>query len=270
MATITQLIPSPVLGRFLRQHMQSKLLVVSVSGPHAYGYASKGSPLELKGIHIEATENLVGLHAAPKAFNWVGEFESIRIDYSSEELGEALRKLLKGDGSILERILAGRQLLRSEDLRRLQKVSRGVVCRRYFAYYRSFSKGVLREYEATEHRTVKHLLGAYRLALTGVHLLRSGKLLLDLMTLANAYGFAQIEELVKIYRDNADASVENDSRWINRLVRLHTLLEQALDGCKLPIDPDNPKGVEDYLLDMRRRFFDAATVPQLAPPPAGK
>ena len=56
--------------------------------------------------------------------------------------------------------------------------------------------------------------------------------------------------------------LESDSRWINRLVKLHTLLEQALEDSKLPIDPDNPKAVEDYLLDMRRRFFDAATVQQ--------
>lgn len=264
MATITSLIPASLLSRFLREHMTSKLLVVSVSGPHACGYASKGSPLELKGIHVEATENLVGLHAAPKAFNWVGEFEGQRIDYSSEELGEGLRKLLKGDGSMLERILASRQLVRSEDLRQLQKVTRSNVSRRFFTYYRTFSKGVLREYES-EQRTVRHLLGAYRLALSGVHLLRVGKVLLDLMTLANAYGFSQLEELVKIYRENPAAVLEKDSRWINRLVRLHSLLEQALEKATLPIDPENPGGVEDYLLDMRRRFFDAATVQQLVP-----
>jgi predicted nucleotidyltransferase len=265
MATITSFIPSAVLARFLRQHMTCKLLSVSISGPHAYGYAAKESPLELKGIHVEPTENLVGLSAAPKAFNWVGEFEKHRIDYSSEELGEALRRLLRGDGSILERTLASRQMLRSEDLRRLQKVSRGVICRRFFAYYRAFSKGVLREYEENEQRSVRHLLGAYRLALTGVHLLRTGKVLLDLMTLANAYGFAQLEELVRAYRDNPAAVLDNDSRWINRLVRLHTMLDQALEGSELPQDPDNPGAVEEYLLDMRRRFFDAATIPQQPP-----
>jgi len=56
--------------------------------------------------------------------------------------------------------------------------------------------------------------------------------------------------------------VEHDSRWINRLVRLHTLLEQAFEATEIAVDPDNPAAVEDYLLDMRRRFFDAATVQQ--------
>jgi predicted nucleotidyltransferase len=264
MATsITQLIPAAILGRFLREQMgATKLLVVAVSGSHAFGYPSPGSPIELKGIHVEPTENLVGLSSPPKAFNWVGEFEAYRIDYSSEELGTALKRLLKGDGSILERVLAPRQMLRSEDLRRLQKVARGVICRRFFSHYRSFSKGVLREYESHEKRSVRHLLGAYRSALTGVHLLRTGKLELDLKELAGLYGFAQIEELVQLHRTDEGALLEDNNQWINRLVRLHSLLEHALEESTLPVDPDNPGGVEDYLLDMRRRFFDAATVQQ--------
>jgi predicted nucleotidyltransferase len=261
--SLTQLIPAPVLGRFLRTHMSAtKLLAVAVSGSHAYGYSSAQSPLELKGLHVEATENLVGLSAPPRAFNWVGEFEEHRIDYSSEELGAGLKRLLAGDGSMLERILAPRQLLKSEDLRRLQKVTRGVICRRFFAHYRAFSKGVLRDYESDEQRTVRHLLGAYRSALTGVHLLRSGKIALDLIDLAQRYGFGQIEELVALHRAQADAVVEDNNQWLNRLVRLHSLLEQALEESTLPVDPDNPRGVEEYLLDMRRRFFDATTTQQ--------
>jgi len=260
MTTITDLIPTQLLGRFLRQHMRAKLVVVALSGAHAYGYPSKESPIELKGIHVEPTENLVGLVAPPKAYNWVGEFQEHRIDYSSEELGEALRKLLKGDGSILERILAPRQLAKGEDLRRLQKVARGVICRRFFSHYRAFSKGVMRDYEKTERRTVRHLLAAYRTALTGVHLLRTGKVLLDLMELARLYGFSQIDELVRMHQKSAAAVVADDNHWINRLVKVTALLEASMEEAELPIDPDNPSAVEEYLLDMRRRFFDAPTV----------
>lgn len=260
MANPTKMIPIDVLERFLRQFAQNKLLVVSMSGVHAYGYPNPQSPLELKGIHVEPTENLVGLKHPPKTNNWVGEFEGNRIDYSSCELGQGFTQLLKGDGSILERVLAKRQLLTSEDLRKLQKIVRGVICRRFFHHYRTFSKGVLRDYEDDEQRTVRHLLGAYRLALTGVHLLKTGKVSVDLMALARKYGFSQIEELMKIYRECDNAVLKENNPFINRLVKLHALLERSMTDSQLPIDPLRPEAVEEYLLDMRRRFFDAATI----------
>ena len=54
--------------------------------------------------------------------------------------------------------------------------------------------------------------------------------------------------------------LEEDSPWINRMAKLHSLLDAAYEGSDLPVDPQNPADVEEYLLDMRRRFFDAQTV----------
>ncbi|MBW2533704.1 MAG: nucleotidyltransferase domain-containing protein [Deltaproteobacteria bacterium] len=263
MGTITKLIPKEILHRFLRREMShSRLLVVAMSGPHAYGYPNPDSALEIKGLHVEPTENLVGLNAPPKAYNWVGELEGFRVDFSSLELGEALHRLLRGDGSILERIMAPRQMLKGEDLRRLQKVTRGVVCRRFYNHYRNFARGVARELDNGERRTVRHMLSIYRTAFTGIHLFRTGKVVVDLLELARQYRMARIRELVKLYQGDAEAMLPPDSPWVNRIVKLHALLEESLERTKLPIDPDNPKGVEEYLLDMRRRFFDAPTVRQ--------
>lgn len=263
MASITALIPDDVLHRFLRRQMRSKLLVAAVHGPHAFGYPAPHTPLEVKGLHVEPTENLVGLAAPPKAADWVGEFDGYRVDYSSLELGEALARLLKGDGAVLERIMASRQLIRGEDLRRLQKVTRGVICRRFFNHYRQFAKGIGRELNGAR-LSVRHVLGMYRTALTGVHLFRTGKVVIDLLQLAPIYRLARIKDLVSRYQEEPDAMLEADSRWINRIVKLHALLEEAVESTQLPTDPDNPRGVEEYLLDMRRRFFDAPTTRQEA------
>lgn len=260
MSSVTQLIPDDVLHKFLRKAMPSKLLVVAVSGTHAYGYPNRSSPIELKGLHVEPTENLVGLSVPPKAHSWVGEYDGYRIDYSSLELGEGCARLLRGDGSILERVMARRQLIKGDDLRRLQKVTRGVVCRRFFTHYRNFAKGVVRDMENGEQRSVRHILGVYRTALTGIHLFRTGKVVIELMELAKQYRLARIKELVKIYQQDSEAVVLPKSPWLNRIVKLHALLEESVENTKLPADPDNPRAVEEYLLDMRRRFFDAPTV----------
>ena len=253
-------LPHALLKRFVHSQMTRKLICAAVSGPHASGYSTEETPLELKGLHVEPTVNLVGLTRPPKAFNWVGEFEGLLIDYSSAEIGPASHQLLRGDGSILERILSPLQVFAGEDLRRLQQVANKAICRRFFEHYRNFSKGVLKEFEGQPARTVRQALNAYRVGLTGVHLLRTGEVDLDLLLLARKYKLFQLDELVRLYREGRTRTLDDTSPWINRMAKLHGLLDAAYERSKLPVDPDNPADVEEYLLDMRRRFFDAQTV----------
>jgi uncharacterized protein len=252
-------IPLEVLHRFIRAQMSGKLLCVAVSGAHAQGFPSNEAPLELKALHVEPTENLLGITQPPHVHNYVGEFETHRIDYSSMEIGPALQRLLRGDGSILERILAPRQLLTSEDLRRLQRAAKGIVCRRFFTYYRSFVRGASKDQDEGAPHTVRQVLNAYRHALTGVHLLKTGELELDLPTLARTYNLSQVEELIKSQEERDEAVPEDSARWLNKMVKLHTLLEDSYEQSTIPIDPEHPREVEEFLLDMRRRFFDAMT-----------
>jgi len=255
-------LPSDLLIRFLHQQMTCKIIGVAVVGDHAFGYAREGTPLMLQGLHVEPTENLVGLNAAPRSFNWVGEFEGQLIDFTSAEIGPALPLLLKGDGSILERILAPIQIVPGRDLRRLQDLARVAICRRSFNYYRNFSKGVLSDFEGHPPRTIRRCLSAYRTGLTGVHLLRTGEVELFLPRLAQTYGFSALTDQIQAHQQRENALLDQGSPWVNRMAKLHALLENAYESSELPVDPKNPADVEEYLLDMRRRFFDAHTVQQ--------
>lgn len=261
MTTITEMIPDDLLSYVLDNHTRGHLLLAAISGAHAYGYANRDSPLELKGIYVEPTEHLLGLTEPPRSTNWVGELEGHRIDYSACELAQALRMLLRGSGSALERIMAPRQIGDEADRGPLRRIARGVLCRRFYSYYRNNCKRVLRDCEENaDHVTVRHLLSAFRSALTGVHLLRTGEIELDLRKLADDYELRSIPTLIAQHADQSSAQLERPDRWKHLLVQLRTMLDEALDASVLPIDPDHPRGAEDYLLDMRRRFFDAVTV----------
>ena len=61
----------------------------------------------------------------------------------------------------------------------LQALARGAVSKRFADHYRGFFQGMCREHERSERRKAKTLLYAYRVALTGVHLLRTGELIGD-------------------------------------------------------------------------------------------
>ncbi len=258
-ASITQLIPDRSLRRFLhRQAGGRKLLVVAVTGAHAYGYPHGESPLELKGIHVEPTESLVGLHKPHGQDNWVDEFEGHAVDYSSREVGEALSRLLRGDGAVLERIMAPRQLVEGEELSRLRQVARGAVSRRFHGHYRTFCRGVLDNWQ-DKRPSLQHMLSIYRTALTGIHLLRCGKLELELPTLAREYKLGELLALVRQSR-HGDAPLPAEGPGLKMLVRLSALIEDSYDQSPLPHDPKRPELAEEYVLDMRRRFFDAPTI----------
>jgi uncharacterized protein len=260
MSETSDIISPAVVRRLLRANIPARVMQLSISGPHAYGYAHDNSPIELKGIHVEPTERIVGLVRPPRAINWIGEFEGYRIDYSSLEIEAALNQLLKGDGSMNERILATGQLLPGDDLTQIRRLVKAAISKRIHGHYRKFAMGVMRDYEDGEKRTVRHLLGAYRTALTGAHLLRTGELELNLSELAKRYGFAKLDSLIAICHKKDRAYLEEKSPWINRMVKLHGLLEESAEISELPRDPVNPTLVEDFLLDIRRRFFDAPTV----------
>jgi len=240
--------------------LRCKVVCLSLLGPHAAGYAAQGSPLILKGIHVEPTERVVGLTRAPDAANWVGEFDGHPVDFTSSELGAALHMMLRGRASVLERILAPWQLHRDADQRALVQLARGALSRQCFTSFREPGRTLLREFEEPEARTLGLLLAAYRWGLTGVVLLSTGELELDLSRLAEAYGFGGLAPLLERHRRGESGPVEEDSPWINRLARVQALLERAHDESPFPPDPANAREAEEYLLDMRRRFFDATTM----------
>lgn len=250
------------LRALVRGRLGCKVVCLAVLGPHAAGYGGPATPVIVKGIHVEPTERMVGLTRAPDAANWVGELDGHPVDFTSSELGAGLHMLLRGRSSIIERILAPAQLFCDEDQRTLTALARGALSRRCFVSFREPSRALLREFEDPEARTLGLLLAAYREGLSGVSLLRTGELDLDLSRLAAAHGFDGLLGLIARHRDGETGPVDEESPWINRLARVQALLEQAHDESPLPPDPGNAREIQEYLLDMRRRFFDATTVAQ--------
>jgi hypothetical protein len=80
-------------------------LVMYLSGAHAYGFPSPDSDLDLKCIHIAPTGALVGLAVDDGGAEAMTVIDGVEVDYGSNELGDVLRGVLKGNGNYLERIL---------------------------------------------------------------------------------------------------------------------------------------------------------------------
>ncbi len=104
----------------------------------------------------------------------------------------------------------------------------------------------------------KDLLYAYRVALTGTHLLRTGRCVLDVRELALEYGFAAVPDLIA--RKGAGAEHAAGARpddWAGEAARLQGLLEDAEAASTLPAEPETASALDAFVLRRRRASWTA-------------
>ncbi len=232
-------------------------LVIALTGAHAYGFPSPDSDLDLKGVHVLPTSRLVGLAKVTEHTSRLEIIDGVEIDYASNEVGQVLAGLLRGYGSYYERLL-GMWILRStpehEALRPLVVRS---FSRRVHAHYHGFASGQHREAEAAGTPTAKKLLYVLRTALTGAHLLATGRLVTDLTALMDEHGFAAARELLEIKRtgERAPLPVPVATHWLAETRRVFEILDAAKQRSPLPEEAPNAAELEAWLIELRRARF---------------
>lgn len=229
-------------------------LVIALSGAHAYGFPSPDSDLDLKSVHVEPTEKLLGLHRGNASPERMQVIDGVEIDYTSNELHPVLIGVLQGNGNYIERILGPLQLHVDPDLASLRPLVAAALSRRIFRHYIGFATSQLRAWEAGGRSSAKKLLYVLRTTLTGAHALRTGEIVTDVTALLDLYGFSAARELVEAKRagEQAPLAPEVAERWAEQIARAFTTLEAARDHAVLPEEPPNQGELNDWLLALRK------------------
>ena len=241
--------------RFLAQHAAPGAFIAGITGAHAYGFPSPDSDLDVKGMHCAPTASMVGLAPPADAVDFLGIYEGLEIDYTSHELGMAIRLLLKGNGNMLERLVSPFQAIDSPSRTELTALALSSVSRRFHHHYRGFF-GTVRDL-ARKELTAKRYLYAYRSALTGIHLLATGECVLDVSVLGPQHGFPRTAELLAMKRAGAEkGKITGDTAGYEEdFVRLEARLAKAYADSPLPIDAPNADALSDFLVRERRARF---------------
>jgi hypothetical protein len=149
-------------------------------------------------------------------------------------------------------VLSPLQLFESERASSLRALVRASVSRRFVHHYRGFFHRMREQH--TKEKRAKTLLYAYRVALTGAHLLASGELETDVRVNAARPGLPEIETLVAIKRERAEKAAlthEEDRALSASLDRALALLEDAHARSTLPDDAPNRDALERWLIEQR-------------------
>jgi predicted nucleotidyltransferase len=234
-------------------------LVVSLSGAHAYGFPSPDSDLDVKAVHLDPTESLLGFPRPMRASERLEVVDGVEVDYSSNELGGVLLGVLKGNGNFIERFLSGFTFESDPVLASLQPLVRESLSKRVHRHYAGFAAQQRQEWERTGRTSAKKLLYVLRTTLTGTHMLLTGEVVTDVTRLLERYGFAEALELVQQKRrgEKSELPAEMVRRWEARVPSAFERLDRALVESHLPDVPANEAALDAWLIHQRLALLEA-------------
>jgi hypothetical protein len=242
--------------RRLVEGQQYAPLFVTVSGAHLYGFPSADSDIDLRGSHLLPLRDVVGLSLPEETIDRELDLLGTEVELVSHELGKYLRLLVKNNGYILEQVLSPLVVTGAPFLAELQPLARRCITRHHYHHYRGFL-ATQRDFLAKqEPKVLKTLLYAYRVVLTGIHLLRTGEVEAYLPRLAEEYHLPFIADLIAQKRQEKGPALDLDWPFHdNQINELESRLDRAFEDSTVPEDRDR-RAINQFLVERRLASAD--------------
>lgn len=228
-------------------------LFVTISGAHLYGFPSADSDFDLRGVHVLPFEESVGLRPARETIELSAVNDGWEIDLVTHDALKFFRLLLKRNGYVLEQLHSPLVAETGPEHDELKAIARGCITRHHAHHYLGFFDTQWRLFQ--KDRRIKPLLYAYRVVLTGIHLVRTGEVEANLLRLNEHFRLSQVQDLVqqklagaeKEQLVDADVAFHHDA-----LEQLVGQLHEAHAASSLAEEPSARDALHDLLVRLRR------------------
>lgn len=227
------------------------VLFATVSGAHLYGFPSRDSDVDLRGVHLLPTADLVGLREPDETRSRMWVRDGVEMDLVTHDLRKFVRLMLRRNGYVLEQLLSPLVVHTTDAHRELAELVPGVLTSHHAHHYRGFANTQWRLFEKTGE--LKPLLYTLRVLLTGIHLMRSGEVQPHLPTLTGEVGApGYVPELItaKAEQEHGAADVDH-ARVAADVERLHGVLDEAQAVSALPDAPTVHDALHAFVVRIR-------------------
>jgi predicted nucleotidyltransferase len=224
----------------------------TVSGSHLYGFPSADSDIDLRGCFLAPLRALVGLRQPTETVEPKGDFAGREVEAVSHEVGKYLRLACKHNGYVLEQIFSPLVAHGADFLACLRPIAAKCVTRWCYNHYRGFLHTQRKLFEKEEVKRAKTLLYAYRVALSGVHLLETGEVQTHLPTLNERFALPFIPELIarKASAEFGPLTAVDVNFHTEQLDVWEKRLNAAFEASTLPADPPTEE-LDRFLVELR-------------------
>lgn len=230
------------------------LLFATISGAHLYGFPSPDSDYDLRGVHIlPATESL-GLLPKRETIQVEGIRAGIELDLVTHDVLKFFLMLLKKNGYVLEQLYSPLIVQTTPVHEELKAIAKGCITRHHTHHYLGFAATQWNLFQKENPSRVKPLLYLYRVLLTGIHLMRTGRIEANLLTLNEEFRLPYIAELVRRKTQGAEKSTLHAPEiqfHQSEYARLVTNLEAESAQSCLPEEATCRDALNDLLVRVR-------------------
>lgn len=230
------------------------LLFATVSGAHLYGFPSPDSDYDLRGVHILPARELLGLYEARETIEVSEIRDGLELDLVTHDIRKFFGLLLKRNGYVLEQLFSPLVVVTTPEHDELKRLAPRLITRHHVYHYQGFADTQWRLFLKESPRRVKPLLYVFRVLLTGIHLMQTGEVEANLVTLNERFRLPYVPELVARKRGGPEQSTLSDADlelYQREFDRLMAALEQAAAQSTLPEAP--AEGVRGALNDLLLR-----------------
>ncbi len=230
------------------------LLFATISGAHLYGFPSPDSDFDLRGVHILPAREVVGLHDTRETIEVSRIDNGLELDLVTHDIRKFFGLLLKKNGYVLEQLYSPLILRTSPEHDELKEIAKSCITRYHHHHYLGFAETEWKLFQKSEPHRVKPLLYVFRVLLTGIHLMRSGEVEANLVTLNQSFKLPYVDELIARKLSGAEKGTleETDLNfYATEFTRLRALLEQVGEESSLPEAATGKAALHDLLVRVR-------------------
>lgn len=224
----------------------------TVSGAHLYGFASPDSDIDLRGAFLLPVRQVLGLHPPQETVSVTDEGTQA-VDWVAHDLRKFVRMVISHNGYVLEQLFSPLVVLATPAFEELRTLGTGCLTANTVRHYQGFARGRRRRLHEPEP-TVKHLLYAYRVLLTGIHLMRTGELIANITVLNERFNLARVAELVARKSSGSESMLVDEHEVAAHdatLDDLEAALQEAHERTSLPEEPTTKAALEDLVIRLR-------------------
>ena len=230
------------------------LLFATISGAHLYGFPSPDSDFDLRGVYLLPLHEVVGLNPGRETVEKSGVYDGLEIDLVTHDAKKFFGLMLKKNGYVLEQLLSPLVVHTTPEHLELQALAAGCITKHHAHHYFGFAETQWKLFQKEDPPHVKPLLYVYRVLLTGIHLMRTGKIQANLVQLNDDAKLPYIPDLIarKTSGPELGRLEEADLRFhAGEYERLQAVLRTALEESPLPEVPNAATALDDLLVRLR-------------------
>lgn len=192
-------------------------------------------------------EQISGLEVQHETIQDSRIIDGLEMDIVTHDVRKFCRMLLKKNGYVLEQLFSPLIVRTTPTHAEVKALAASCITRHHSHHYLGFAETQWKLFLKESPRRIKPLLYVYRVLLTGIHLMRTGRIEANLVQLNQRFALSHVSELIaqKLAGPEQSTVTDSDLAFHEReYLRLRCELEASHESSSLREVPDGETRAE--------------------------